>query len=103
MNEAYELIKSYIPVKSALKTRQEGDMLIAANMNSEIYYLNDMAGDIWAMIDGKLTIEDLSTKILAEYDASSEQINSDLVNLIRGLQWKKLIRLKEGRMHHEEI
>ena len=103
MNEAYELLKSYIPVKSALKARYNDGMLIASNKNSEIYYLNDMGGEIWKMIDGKSSLEDLSSKILAEYDADSEQVNADMVNLIRSLQWKKLIRLREGRNNHEEI
>ena len=103
MNEAYELLKSYIPVKSVLKARYNDGMLIASNKNSEIYYLNDMAGEIWKMIDGKFSLEDLSSKILAEYDADSEQVNADMVNLIRSLQWKKLIRLREGRNNHEEI
>lgn len=103
MNEAYEMLKSYIPVKSALKTRYDNDILIAANKNSEIYYLNSMAGEIWAMIDGKLSIEDLCSEILSEYDAESEQVNSDMVNLIRDLQWKKLIRLREGSNHGEKI
>ena len=59
-------MKSYIPVKSALKTRPEGDMLIVANNNSEIYYLNGIAGEIW-----------------------------DMIEFIRDMQWKRLIRLKE--------
>ena len=95
MNEAYELMKCYVPVKYALKVRAEGDMLIAANRNTDIYYLNGMACEIWGMIDGMINIEGLSSKILSEYDAKPEEVKNDIVNFIRDLQWKKLIRLKE--------
>ena len=95
MNNAYELMKSYIPVKSALKTRPEGDMLIVANNNSEIYYLNGIAGEIWDMIDGIKSIDDLSRQILSEYDASTETVEHDMIEFIRDMQWKRLIRLKE--------
>ena len=95
MNNAYELMKSYIPVKSALKTRPEGDMLIAANKNSEIYYLNGIACEIWDMIDGIKSIDDLSRQILSEYDASTETVEHDMIEFIRDMQWKRLIRLKE--------
>ena len=95
MNEAYELLKGYIPVKSALKTRSEGDMLIASNMNSGLYYLNGMAGELWGMIDGTKSIEDMSRKVLSEYDADPEEVKRDMINFIRDMQWKKLIRLKE--------
>lgn len=103
MNEPYELLKGYIPIKSALKIRAEGDMLITSNGNSEVYYLNDMAGEIWGMIDGIKSVAELVREILNGYDADPEQVNADMVNFIRDMQWKKLIRLKEGASHNEEV
>ncbi len=94
MNIAYEFLKNYIPVKSALKVRSNGDMLIAANFNAGLYYLNGMAQDIWNFIDDEITINGLKDKILSEYDAEPEVIEKDLAEFIRDLQWKKLIRLK---------
>lgn len=96
MNSAYEMLKGYIPLKSALKTRKEGGMLIASNRNNEIYYLNDMAGEIWNMIDGQKSIEGLCAEIMSEYDAEAEAVKADIVNFVRDMQWKRLIRLKEG-------
>ena len=96
MNVAYVFLKNYIPVKSALKVRSNGDMLIAANFNAELYYLNGMAQDIWNFIDDKTNIAGLRDKILSEYDAEPEVIENDLAEFIRDLQWKKLIRLKGG-------
>ena len=103
MNDAYEMLKGYVPVKSALKTRSEGDMLIAANTNSEIYYLNDIAGEIWGMLDGATSIDGISSKILSEYDAQLDEVQADVVKFIRDMQWKRLIRLKKGDSVHEGI
>ncbi|MBR1486403.1 MAG: PqqD family protein [Synergistaceae bacterium] len=102
MLEPYEFIKGYIPIKSALKTRFEGDILVAANKNSEVFYLNSIAGEIWNKIDGEKRIYEICGEILSEYDAESEQVHSDVVDLIRDFQWKKLIRLKEGE-YNEKI
>lgn len=103
MNRPYELLKNYIPVKQALKTREEGDMMIIANMNAEIYYLNGMARDIWGMLDGNITVEGLCAKILGEYEVDRETLEGDIVSFIRDMQWKRLMRLKEGRNPNEEI
>ena len=96
MNIAYEFLKNYVPIKSALKVRSNGDMLIAVNFNAELYYLNGMAQDIWSFIDNEISINGLKDKILSEYDAEPEVIENDLAEFIRDLQWKKLIRLKGG-------
>ncbi|MBQ4432501.1 MAG: PqqD family protein [Synergistaceae bacterium] len=97
MHSVYELLKGYIPVKVARKIRSEGDMIIASNHSGHIYYLNETAAYIWCIIDGTLSIESLERKIFAEYKATPEKIRNDLVNFIRDMQWKKLIRLKEVR------
>ena len=97
MNDAYEMLKDYVPVKTALKTRKEGDMLIASNESGQIYYLNETAAYIWCIIDETSSIEDLQQKISEEYKADPERIRNDIVNVIRDMQWKKLLRLKEVR------
>ena len=95
MNYAYEMLKDYIPVKTALKTRREGDMLIASNESGHVYYLNETAAYIWCIITGTSSIEDLQQKISDEYKADPERVKEDVVNFIRDMQWKKLLRLKE--------
>ncbi len=96
MNTAYNFLRGYIPVLNALKTREDGDFLIAANRNGDIYYLNGTAREMWGMLDGNMSIEGLCAKILGEYEVDREILEGDIVNFIRDLQWKKLIRLKTG-------
>lgn len=96
MTAAYDFLKDYIPVRSALKTRKDGEFLIASNRNSEIYYLNGTAREMWGMLDGNMTVEGLCAEFLGEYEVDRGTLERDIVSFIRDMQWKKLIRLKKG-------
>ncbi len=94
MNTAYKILKSYIPVRNALKTREDGVFLVVSSSNNEIYYLNSMAKDMWSMLDGITSIEGLCVRILGEYDVERSILERDIVEFIRDLQWKKLICIR---------
>ena len=89
------MIKEYIPIKDTLREKENGEFLILANKNSDIYYLNDMARVMYSLIDNKISIDDIYTKIKQEYEVNDNELKADIVDFIRDLQWKKLIRLKE--------
>ena len=55
------------------------------------------------MLDGATSIDGISSKILSEYDAQPDEVQADVVKFIRDMQWKRLIRLKEGDSVHEGI
>lgn len=103
MNTVYNFLKSYIPVRNALKTREDGDFLIASNHSSEIYYLNGMAREMWQTLDGSTSIEGLCSKILSEYEVDHCTLEKDIIEFIRDLQWKRLIRIKTGGEQHEGV
>ena len=96
MNTPYEFIKGYIPIKNALKTRENDSFLIIANRESNVYYLNGTGREIWESIDGSKSINEICECLLGEYDVSREVLESDLTSFVRDMQWKKLLRLKKG-------
>lgn len=96
MNTAYEFINKHIPVKNALKARTDDLFLILSNHESNVYYLNGTAREIWEIIDGNKNIKEICEYLSGEYDVSHEILESDLVNFVRDMQWKKLLRLKKG-------
>ena len=96
MNIAYNFLKDYIPIHSAIKTREDGDFLVALSRSNDIYYLNGTAREMWNLLDGNTSIESLCAKIMCEYDVDRKSLEGDIVNFIRDLQWKKLIRIKTG-------
>ena len=53
-----------------------------------------MAKDMWSMLDGITSIEGLCMRILGEYDVERSIFERDIVEFIRNLQWKKLIRIR---------
>ena len=103
MNTVFNFLRDYVPVHNAVKARDDGDFLIAMNRSNEVYYLNGTAREMWDILDGTISIEGLCAKILSEYDVDRESLECDIVNFIRDLQWKKLIRLREGSNHSEKI
>ena len=103
MNIAYEKLKNYVPIHNAVKTRADGDFLIASNQDTHIYYLNGTARDMWELADGKISIDDLRRKFCGLYDVEADLLMSDLVDFIRDLQWKRLIKLKAGMSKDEEV
>lgn len=96
MKTAYTLLKDYIPLRSAVKSRADGDFLVVSNRSNEIYYLNGTAREMWDVIDGRISIDDICGRFMHEYEVDRERLEGDIVNFIRDMQWKKLIRLKTG-------
>ena len=103
MNIAYEKLKNYVPIHNAVKTRADGDFLIASNHDNNIFYLNDTARYMWELLESKISIDSMKNIMCAEYDVEPDIIKNDIVDFIRDLQWKKLIKLKAGANKDEEI
>ena len=97
MNAAYNMLKNFIPVRNALKVREDGNFLIAANHEKEIFYLNSTAREFWEFINGNISVDSICEKFLCDYDVERDSLENDLLNLIRDLQWKKLIRLRSDQ------
>lgn len=95
MNKIYKMIEEYVPIKNILKEKENGDFLILANKHSDIYYLNNIAKEIYLLIDNKINISGIYGKIKSEYDVNEDELQEDIIDFIRDLQWKNLIRLKE--------
>ena len=94
MNIVFEKIQDLIPIKTCIKTKENGDLLIVSNSKLDIIYLNETSKDFYAFCDGNRRISQIHQQMLDVYDISSEQLESDLVALVRDLQWKDLINLK---------
>jgi len=67
------------------------DWLLFNVSNGNYYSLNDIGGRIWELCDGTRTVSQLVTALAAEYDASTEVLEKDIVELLEGLQEGKLI------------
>jgi len=56
-----------------------------------IYTLNRTAARVWDMFDGKTSLSAIKTKLLHEFDASPEEMDRELANLLKDLDEAKAI------------
>lgn len=91
----WEWIKNRKPVNISIKSRMEGNVMVVYGKTLEISYLNKVGSRILQLSDGNNTIEDICNKLLQIYAVEKNELQADIVDLIRELQWKRLVRLEE--------
>lgn len=95
MNIVYEKMKTLVPFKTCIKERENTDFLIVSNENAEIIYLNETSKDFYALCDGKRNIKQILDELLAIYDVTKEELEQDIIGLIRDLQWNDVVHFQE--------
>ncbi len=90
----FEWLENKIPRVSFVKRRMNDDVLIICADNLTIYYLNATAAMFIDSADGKSTVGDIKRKFLARYDVDERELENDFVDMIRDLQWKKILTLE---------
>ena len=90
----YNWIKDKIPTLSIVKQRDNGDILIVCNNGLEILYFNQTSKDIISLINGTRTIDEIKRIMLSRYDVGEELLELDLIDVIRDMQWKKIVYLR---------
>ena len=90
----FEWLKNKVPVATYIKKRINGDMLIVCSENLVMYYFNATAAFFLDSVDGKLTVAEIKNKFLECYDVEEQELEKDFVEMIRDLQWKKILVLE---------
>lgn len=95
MNSLYSKFDTLFPNKCCQKYRVDSEFTIVTNFSNKMVYLNETAGYVFCMCNGKLSIQDIFDRIISEYDVSPDVLQSDLLTIIRDLQWNKIIKLSK--------
>ena len=90
----FSWLEGKIPRVTFVKRRMNDDVLIICAENLAIYYLNSTAAFFIELADGKATVGDIKKKFLARYAVDERELESDFVEMIRDLQWKKILTLE---------
>lgn len=90
----FEWLKNKIPVTTYIKKLTNDDMSIVCAENLVIYYFNTTAAFFLDSVDGKLTVNDIKNKFLKSYDVEERELEKDFIEMIRDLQWKKILILE---------
>lgn len=89
----WKWLENKSPVCIALKTRKEGDITVACNSKLEIVYLNITASFLIDMADGHITVSEIAKAMLEKFEVTESDLINDLIEVIRQLQWKRIIKL----------
>lgn len=95
MKMIYKFLDDMVPHAKFLKKRNDGEFLLLSSTGAyDMIYLNECAKDFFLLIDGKLTISDIKDSLEKDYDVSRDILNKDIHHLVRDLQWKGVVVLK---------
>ena len=87
-------LENKIPRCSFVKKRMNDDILIICADTLTIYYLNTTAAFFIELADGKSTVGEIKNKFLDRYDVDERELENDFIEMIRDLQWKKILTLE---------
>jgi len=77
---------------TSLTAQQVIDELMLVQLDQDkpalnhIYLMNEMAGHIWELLDGKRCFEDILGSILEEFEVTPERAETDLVEFLGQLE-----------------
>lgn len=63
----------------------DGEALVVSPKDSLIYPLNDAGARIWELLDGKRTVEEITSIICEEFEGEKKAIEGDTVDFIENL------------------
>lgn len=91
----FSWIKDKIPHCSYVKKRMNGNIMIICASSLTIYYLNQSAAFFINSADGTKTVSDIKDEFLQHYEVDACELERDIVDIIRDLQWKRILTLEE--------
>jgi hypothetical protein len=72
-----------------------GEIIILTRDGEWIHTLNEVGSEIWKLADGKMTVNELISKICEEFEINRETAEQDTIKFIQKLLKKDLITLHE--------
>lgn len=97
MSEMITLQDVYKQSDDVVAREIEGEFLLIpiasgiGDMEDELYTLNESGRAIWDKLDGVKTLAEIKAELAEEYDAPEEQLEADLLALVRELAVRKII------------
>jgi hypothetical protein len=83
------------PQKDVIHTRLASGEVVLLHLGAEQYFsLNETGSRIWALLDGKTTLQEISTALQARYDVSDEDSLKSVTELAEQLVAQKLVTVE---------
>jgi hypothetical protein len=87
----------YVPSEDLVCREIEGELIIVplvagmGDMEDELFTLNETGRAIWARLDGKNSLKDVTEELSAGYEAPPGEIDRDVIGLAEELLKRKMI------------
>lgn len=98
-NDSFFIVKDIvlkcIPHNICIKQRTEGDTLVVTTKDLSLYFLNDILKDFIELCDGTNTIENIINILHKYYLVEYDELEVDIIDIIRDLQKKRIIYLED--------
>jgi hypothetical protein len=63
----------------------EGEVIILTPENATLHVLNELGTRIWELMDGPIRVEEIVSKIVAEYEVDEETVKKDVLDFLSSL------------------
>ena len=97
-SESYSVVKKIlleaVPHVEALKTREEGEILVVVNREKKLFLLNEVAKDFLQRCDGRRQLKEIIDELGEIYDVDKNLLTDDLIETIQDLQYKRILRME---------
>ena len=87
-----DVIRRIPRISEHITTRFLGDEAFIMNLKSvKTYSLNETAARIWSLIDGTMTVDEITQNILTEYDIPGNLCKDAVIEMIDRFSAEKLV------------
>ena len=89
--------KVFVPSEDIVAREIEGELIIVplvsgiGDLNDELFTLNDTGKAIWKHLDGKMSLNEVTTQLALEFDSPVEEIKKDVIGLVEELVKRKML------------
>jgi len=97
MEQSVNLNKAYARSEDVVAREIQGDFIIIpvtsgiADMEDELFSLNESGKAIWEKLDGKKLLKDIVKELTVEFEASDQQIEKDVVGITGELLKRRML------------
>jgi hypothetical protein len=91
------MTSSVMAAKGQVSSDLGGEVAIL-NLEAGTYYgLDSVGARVWSLIQEPITVEEIRTNLVSEYDVDPDQCERDLITLLQRLADEGLVEVRDGK------
>jgi hypothetical protein len=82
----------YVRCEELLEADVNGEIVALHVERGQCYGLNEVASEIWRMLAGPTSVDDICRKLCAEYEVDSSTCQAEVEDLVKNLREEGLVK-----------